>query len=160
MDVEGTLRYTNFIIVWITGEFDTVHSLGGAVLNVGPFRRWAKFRTTESRAAGGAVFSCSRRQGASFVSTSRSAFNTIVTARMSLPSTLIRCPLRTKPSVEVKHLRTCDDEGPKRPIETQCCFLAEIPAGAETKEWEAPPVPFSPKPKDWIRLLFPRFGAS
>jgi hypothetical protein len=88
MDVEGTLRYTNFIIVWITGEFDTVHSLGGAVLNVGPFRRWAKFRTTESRAAGGAFFPVAIVREQASCPHHVPHFNTIVTARMSFPSTL------------------------------------------------------------------------
>ena len=76
---------------------------------------------------------------------------------MSLPSPLeTRCPVDTKPSVEIEHLRTRDDDGPKRPVEAQCLFFAEIPAGAETKEREAPPVSLSRKPKDRIRLLFTR----
>jgi hypothetical protein len=33
--------------------------------------------------------------------------------------------LGTKTSVESQHLRTCNDDGPKRPIETQCLFVAE-----------------------------------
>ena len=44
-----------------------------------------------------------------------------------------------KTSVEIQYLRTCNDDGPKRPIKTECLFVAEIPAGAETKEREAPP---------------------
>jgi hypothetical protein len=60
---------------------------------------------------------------------------------MSFPSGLeTSCSVGTKPSVETQHLRACDDEDPKRPIETQRLFVAEIPAGAETKEREAPPV--------------------
>ena len=39
----------------------------------------------------------------------------------------------TKSSVEIQYLRTCDDYGPEPPIETQCLFVAEIAAGAETK---------------------------
>jgi hypothetical protein len=46
------------------------------------------------------------------------------------------CPVGGKPSVEIKHLRTCDDRS-KRPIEGAVSFVAEIPAGAETKNWEA-----------------------
>ena|SRR6266849_4189224 len=65
------------------------------------------------------------------------------------------CPVGTKPSVEVQHFRTCDDEGPKRPIETQRLLIAGIPAGAETKEGEAPPVSLCRETKDGIRLLFP-----
>jgi hypothetical protein len=51
-----------------------------------------------------------------------------------------RCPVSTKPSVEIQHLRPCDHDGPKRPIETECFFVAEIPAGAETEERETPPI--------------------
>src|ERR1700730_3823146 len=50
-----------------------------------------------------------------------------------------RCPLGAKPSVEIQHLRTCNDDGPKRPVETQRLFIGEIATGAETKEREAPP---------------------
>jgi len=67
-----------------------------------------------------------------------------------------RCPVGTKPSVEIQHLRTCDDDSPKRPIETQRLFVAEIPASAETKEREAPPVSLCREPKDRIRVVFPR----
>ena len=71
-----------------------------------------------------------------------------------------RCPVGAKPSVEIQHLRTCDNDGPKRPVKTECFFVAEIPAGAETKEREAPPVSLCPKPKDRIGLLFPCFRAN
>src|ERR1700736_4170662 len=50
------------------------------------------------------------------------------------------CPMGAKPSVEMQHLRTFDDDGPERPIETQRLFVAEIPAGAETEEGEAPAI--------------------
>ena len=39
------------------------------------------------------------------------------------------------------HLRTFDDGGSERPIETQRLFVAEIPAGAETEKGEAPAIP-------------------
>src|ERR1700730_2703308 len=71
-----------------------------------------------------------------------------------------RCPVGAKPSVEIQRLRTCDDDGRKRPIETECLFLAEISAGAKTKEREAPPVSLCPEPKDRVGLLFPCFRAS
>jgi hypothetical protein len=32
-----------------------------------------------------------------------------------------------KSGVEIQHLRTCDYDSPKRPIKTQCLFVAEIP---------------------------------
>ena len=67
-----------------------------------------------------------------------------------------RCPVGTEPGVEIKHLGTCDEDGPNRPIETQRLFVAEIPAGAETKERESPPVSLCPKTKNRIGLLFPR----
>jgi hypothetical protein len=38
----------------------------------------------------------------------------------------------TKPSVEIQHLRTSNEDGPKRPVETQRFFLTEITARAET----------------------------
>jgi len=68
-----------------------------------------------------------------------------------------RCPLRTKPGEEIQYLRACDEDGPKWPIETQRLFVAEIPAGAETKERKAPPVSSCPEPKDPVGLLFPCF---
>jgi hypothetical protein len=34
-------------------------------------------------------------------------------------------PLRAKPSLEIQHLRPCDDDGPKRPIETKRLSVAE-----------------------------------
>jgi hypothetical protein len=71
-----------------------------------------------------------------------------------------RCPVSTEPSVEIQRLRTCNNDGPKRPIETQRLFVDEISAGAETKKRETPPVSICPEPKDRIGLLFPRFGAS
>ncbi len=67
-----------------------------------------------------------------------------------------RCTVGTESSKEIHYLRTCDEESSERPIETQCLFVAEIPAGAETKEREAPPVSVYPEPKDRIRLLLVR----
>jgi two-component system CheB/CheR fusion protein len=49
--------------------------------------------------------------------------------------------------------------GPERPVQAKRLFVAEIPAGAETKERETPQVSLCPKPKDRIGLLFPCFGA-
>jgi hypothetical protein len=51
-----------------------------------------------------------------------------------------RHSVSTKRSVKIQHLRSCDDDSPMRPIKTKCLFVAEIPAGAETKELKAPPV--------------------
>jgi hypothetical protein len=36
-----------------------------------------------------------------------------------------RCPVSAKTSIEIQHLRSCDYDGPKRPIETQRLFVAE-----------------------------------
>jgi hypothetical protein len=63
----------------------------------------------------------------------------------------------TEASVEFQRLRTCDDDGPKRPVKTQCFFVAEIAASAETKKREIPPVSLCPEPKDRIGLFFPGF---
>ena len=40
-----------------------------------------------------------------------------------------RCPVGTKPSLEIQRLRTRDDNGPERPIETRRFFVTEISAG-------------------------------
>jgi hypothetical protein len=37
-----------------------------------------------------------------------------------------RCPVCTKPGVEIQHLRPCDEKGPKWPIETKRLSVAEI----------------------------------
>jgi len=50
---------------------------------------------------------------------------------MSFPSA--RHSMGTKPNVEIQYLRTRDDDSSKLPIKTQRPFVAEIPAGAETK---------------------------
>ena len=70
------------------------------------------------------------------------------------------CPVGTKPRVEIQYLRPCDDDGPKRPIETERLSVAEIAASGKTKERETLPVSLCPESKDRIGLLFPRFGAS
>jgi len=71
-----------------------------------------------------------------------------------------RRPVGTKPIIEIQHLRTCDGDCAKRPIETQNPFIAKIPAGAETKEREPPPISLRPETKDRIRLLLPRLRCS
>jgi hypothetical protein len=59
-----------------------------------------------------------------------SEFSTIVTERMSPVGSEWSRLVSTKTSVEIQHLRTCDDDGPKRPIETQCLFVVKIPAAS------------------------------
>ena len=43
---------------------------------------------------------------------------------------------------------------PSGQVKTQRLFVAEIPAGAETKKREPPQVSLCPETKDWVGLFF------